>query len=43
MKDIKLKPIAELMNKVCKTNINLDNLSDDLVLKVDEKGDMKIE
>ena len=31
------------MNKVCKTNINLDNLSDDLVLKVDEKGDMKIE
>lgn len=42
MKEIDLKPIVELMNRVCDTNLDIENFKD-WVLKLNEDGEIVIE
>lgn len=42
MKQIDVKPIAELMNKSCGTHIDISKLPDNMVLRVSETDEIDI-
>ena len=42
MKELKIKPIADLMNKTCGTNIDVTKIPDNWVLQVSETDEIAI-